>query len=250
MRLNKFLFLATLSILLLTGCDQNIKIAVNNNQNLQTEWQEIDTGVQFKEIPVYSNNNTLNDVIIVFKFNPDQFNFSFKKSSTAMTVAEWQEKYDPLFICNGSYFLENNEPAGLLKINGNTAGKKLSAESVGELVINNQGKLNILENADIDKYDNVLQSYPLLQGISEDSGQLAPRTVVAKDEEGNILFIFTKKYYFSLYTLQNYLQDSDLNIDIALNLDGGPSTGYFFKGKEERSYPSQAVANVIMINKK
>jgi len=260
MRLNKLFFLCVFAVVLLTGCSQNISIANTNlaieiadHNDLQTAWLELETGVQFKEIPVYSSTNNVNDVITVFKFNPNEFAFSFQQSNTALTVNEWQEKYQPLFVSNGSYFLENNKPAGLLKIAGETSGKNLTAVSVGELVIDDQGKLDILENAEIDKYNNLLQSYPLLikpnseEGVKADSGQVAPRTVVAKDDGGNILFIFTKEYYFSLYTLQNYLRHSDLNINIALNLDGGPSTGYVFKGKEEKYSVSQPVANVILV---
>lgn len=258
MRLNKIFILFVFVVFFLTGCSQNISIAntnlaiefATNNTRLQNEWLDLDTGVQFKEIPVYANNNALSDVITVFKFNPNKFTFSFQQANPALTVNEWQDKYQPLFVCNGSYFLENNQPAGLLKIAGETFGSNLTSESVGELVINDQGKLDILENADINKYNNILQSYPLLSGIKEDSGQVAPRTVVAKDNKGNILFIFTKEYYFSLYKLQNYLKNSDLNIEIALNLDGGPSTGYNYSGLTKKSSPSQPVANVIMVNKK
>ena len=51
------------------------------------------------------------------------------------------------------------------------------------------------------------------------------RTIVAQDREGNILLIFTKGNYFTLHEMMNYLLMSNLNIDAALNLDGGPSTG-------------------------
>ena len=53
----------------------------------------------------------------------------------------------------------------------------------------------------------------------------ARRTVIAQDRQGRILFIVTPQGYFSLHQLSAYLTASELDLDIAINLDGGGSTG-------------------------
>lgn len=253
-------------ILLITiGCQQNFNIAntniaietsLNTSQNYQTEWQELKTGLNFKEMPVYSSTNKtiVNDVIAVFKFQPDKFNFVLKQQTEEpLSVFDWQKKYQPLFVCNGGYFLENNKAAELLKIDGEHFGTNLNSDSVGEFVINDNGQADILVNADQKKYNNILQSYPLLirpdnqTAIKDDSGQAATRTVIAVDQDNNILFIFTKNYYFSLYQLQNYLHTSDLNIKTALNLDGGPSSSYYYAGENNKISSGAEIPNVIMV---
>jgi len=258
-------YLLLLIILILVGCQQSISIGNNNisvetvantNRVYQEAWQELQAGLNFKEIPVYSSTDKtkINDLIMVFKFQPDKFKFALQQQVTEpLSVSAWQEKFQALFVCNGGYFLENNQPAELLKINGEKFGTNLTSASVGELVINDHGLLDIQANADITNEQNILQSYPLLispdkkENIASDSGQVAPRTIVAKDNAGNILFIFTKNYYFSLYTLQNYLKKSDLNLAIALNLDGGPSSGYSLNTTPPMVSDSAEVPNVVMV---
>jgi uncharacterized protein YigE (DUF2233 family) len=76
-----------------------------------------------------------------------------------------------------------------------------------------------------------LQSFPVLvkpggqPGFLEEDGLTSRRTVIAQDRDGRILFILAPWGSFTLYQLSAYLAASDLELDIALNLDGGTSTG-------------------------
>ena len=58
-----------------------------------------------------------------------------------------------------------------------------------------------------------------------DQGNPARRTVIAQDNEGYILIVVTPRGYLSLHELAVFLANSDLEVDVALNLDGGSSTG-------------------------
>lgn len=259
------------SILLLTGCVQNLEIAntnveitasTNTTRAYQEDWLKLADGLNFRETPLYTESSSTNqpillDVVTVFKFNPKKYNFSIQQDTTTpITVSEWQENADAFFVSNGGYFLEDNSAAGLLKIDGEQFGKNLTANSVGEFIINNNNQPNIKINSDIEDIDNLIQSYPLLvrsdgvESIEEDSGQTAPRTVIAKDSDGSFLFIFTQSYHFSLYKLQNWLAESDLDLTIALNLDGGPSSGYYLYNDIKKISESSEVPNVIIVEKK
>jgi uncharacterized protein YigE (DUF2233 family) len=76
-----------------------------------------------------------------------------------------------------------------------------------------------------------LQSFPLLvkpggeMGFLEEDGIRGRRTVVALDGNGRLLFIMAASGSFTLHELSRYLVESDLELDVALNLDGGTSTG-------------------------
>jgi hypothetical protein len=76
-----------------------------------------------------------------------------------------------------------------------------------------------------------VQSFPLLVkpgglvGFPDEDGLVNRRTVVAQDRQGRILFLVAPRGYFTLHQLSVFLVASDLELDIALNLDGGTSTG-------------------------
>ena len=55
--------------------------------------------------------------------------------------------------------------------------------------------------------------------------RVARRTVVAVDRSGNVLFIVTSGSAFTLGGMAIWLANSDLDIDTALNFDGGSSSG-------------------------
>jgi uncharacterized protein YigE (DUF2233 family) len=80
-----------------------------------------------------------------------------------------------------------------------------------------------------------MQSFPMLVfagGLPapiEEDGQRARRTAVAFDRAGQVLLIVSPTSGFTLRGFADWLSRSDLDIDRALNLDGGSSTSLFLK---------------------
>jgi uncharacterized protein YigE (DUF2233 family) len=84
----------------------------------------------------------------------------------------------------------------------------------------------------LERFDQVVQGFPMLVV----SGQVAPgfepdvskvsarRTVLAMDRQGRVLFIVTPFSSVRLADLASWLGVSGLDIDSALNMDGGNST--------------------------
>lgn len=69
----------------------------------------------------------------------------------------------------------------------------------------------------------------------------ARRTVIAQDNDGRILIIVAPQGYFTLHQISAYLTESDLNLDIALNLDGGGSTGILVAN------PREVIASKVLL---
>jgi hypothetical protein len=65
-----------------------------------------------------------------------------------------------------------------------------------------------------------------------DDGSPARRTVVAQDRQGHVLIVVAPRGYLSLYELARFLAASDLELDVALNLDGGASTGLWLQTED------------------
>jgi len=65
-----------------------------------------------------------------------------------------------------------------------------------------------------------------------DDGTPARRTVVGQDSEGNLLFVLAPRGTMSLHELAVLLSEQGLGLDVALNLDGGRSSGMWLRGTE------------------
>ena len=53
------------------------------------------------------------------------------------------------------------------------------------------------------------------------------------DRQGRLLFIVSPSQAFTLNELADLLQNSDLSLQTALNLDGGSSTGIYLRGDNQ-----------------
>src|SRR6185436_7036784 len=85
-----------------------------------------------------------------------------------------------------------------------------------------------------------MQSFPMLvfpgsaSAEINDNGARARRSAVAMDRAGHLLLIASPTSEFTLRDFAIWLSHSDLEIDRALNLDGGSSTGLFVGAGDAR----------------
>ena len=198
-----------------------------------SEWEDLSKGFSIREY-------LYNDVIFkIVRIDPEHFTFSIKQDiNNPLTVREWHESGDDILTINGGYFKEDYTPSGGVIIGDTTSGT-LTHTGIngytGMIIIKDQEiTLQYLpdkEYIESDETDFGLQSFPTIilpggkSGVESDSGKKAYRSVIAQDTQGNIIFGINKQGQISLYEMMNFLQESDLSIDMALNLDGGPSTG-------------------------
>lgn len=100
-----------------------------------------------------------------------------------------------------------------------------------------------------------LQSFPVLvrpggqlgYGPERESGARARRTVIAQDVQGRILLMVAPLGHFTLHELSAYLTTLDLNLDLAVNLDGGGSTGILVANPRELIAPTRPIPFVILV---
>lgn len=141
-------------------------------------------------------------------------------------------------IVNGGYFDPEFLPVGLCKTNGKILTDQPAPKLSGYVVINDQGAIDLLwkQREQAKQFPTVLQSGPYLVdpggkiGIRTKSGKTAARTVLAIDSDDNLLIMITNQV--ELYQLSRILVRNFPEIDRALNLDGGPSTGLLFQKTE------------------
>jgi uncharacterized protein YigE (DUF2233 family) len=152
-------------------------------------------------------------------------------------LRSWFADERPLAAINGGFFREDFQTTALLVSDGATSGASyegfggmLSVAPGGEIAI------RALRDQPFDPDEalaQAMQSFPMLvfpggtPAPIEEDGQRARRSAAAIDRSGHLLLLACPTSGFTLRGLAEWLSASDLEIDRALNLDGGSSTGLF-----------------------
>jgi exopolysaccharide biosynthesis protein len=204
----------------------------------KTGWQQVDQAMELRTTRL-SVGSTSGYVTIV-RFDPNAYRISVKYDvANAGLLKEWFNALKPLAVINGGYFDEQGRATALVVFDGIRRGESYNGFG-GMVVINEQGQFELrsLRQQPYDVNENLqqaMQSAPMLIQPGGEVSQLDPdrdrsrRTVIARDTEGRILLLVSDMPIFTLPELAQALKASDLQIDAALNLDGGRSTGLFLK---------------------
>ena len=150
-------------------------------------------------------------------------------------VSEWFDSDKTLLVINGGYFDPQKQALGLLISNGQVFGQSYRGFG-GMFAVNGNGvkiRWNIAQPyVDGEGLTDAVQNFPMLvipggapNMQIDDNQQFAPRTAVGQDRSGRIVFVVSPGSMFTLTGLGQWLAASDLDLDAALNLDGGSSSG-------------------------
>jgi hypothetical protein len=215
-------------------------------------WQTLHKGFEKRVLKLFdpaanTENPQLVEQIYIVRLEPKFFTFNLAYHAQPQSLEAWQAETDALIVVNGGFFREEGDqfiPTGLTIVDGMVIGSSYGSFA-GMLAITSKGPdLRWLAQQPYDpneKLISALQSFPILVkpggGIGfpaqNEDNQKARRTVIAQDQKGRILFILAPQGYFTLHQLSAYLAASDLNLDIAMNLDGGPSSGLLLSDPPE-----------------
>jgi uncharacterized protein YigE (DUF2233 family) len=165
-------------------------------------------------------------------------------------VSAWAAAENALLTVNAGYFTEERQITGLTIAAGERFGTSYG-DFAGMFAVPPTGAPEVrwLRERPYDPAEPLraaVQSFPLLVKpggvlgfpVDADAGQVARRTVVAQDRQDRLLFLVASHGYFSLHELATWLVTSDLEIDVALNLDGGKSSGLWLRGEAEAQVDS------------
>jgi hypothetical protein len=215
-----------------------------------TGWQLLEPGVELRRIDFVVDAGRPTERFWIVRLDTAQVRFRVRYDrASPRTVSAWGTEFEPLLVVNGGFFApeeEGNETIGLLVADGQRWGTPL-ADYAGMFAVTAAGDVSVrwLRQRPYDAGEQLteaVQSFPVLvkpggvMGFPAEAGDGMParRTVVAQDRDGNILLIVARRGHLSLHELAVFLASSDLAIDIALNLDGGGSTGMWLAGGDAR----------------
>lgn len=169
---------------------------------------------------------------------------TFKSTS----LESLETKFRPIAIVNGAYFQENFLPTGLLKIDNKVISNLNKVGSSGILALN-KSDVNIFHKKELDKYKDLyselVQNGPLLvenngkMGIYKDDQEYSARTVIGINKDNKtIIVVADHDASPSLWEISALLvkkeSDGGFNCKIAINMDGGSSTGFRLNLPNER----------------
>lgn len=227
----------------------------------ETGWSLIQPGLERRLLDIYDAQNQQVESLNIWRLDQDYFRLDVAFSETPRSLESWQAVTNAAIVLNGGYYSIDNEryfPDGLMIVDGQVSGRSFAGFG-GMLAIKESGtELRWLVERPYEpgeQFQAVLQSFPILV---KPGGQLgfpagrenhvsARRTVIAQDEAGRMLLMVAPSGYFTLHQLSLYLTESDLDLDIAVNLDGGGSAGILVANPREVIAPGRPLPFVILV---
>jgi len=251
------IFLAALASLLLLagGCNLNTSTTPTSlpvatpAPAAASGWELVAPGIEARSIRIEEPYADRSFSLIAARIDPAQVIFRVHYQPREwQTLPQWQSSLnDPLLVVNGSFFTEFGEAVGFVVADGQRHGSTLRGYGGMFQVIKDDVRVRSLvaEPFQGDAYNQVVQGYPMLiepGGFVASTGDgfdvPARRTMIAQDRQGRILLMVTPLGQLTLRNAQQWLLNSGLDIHVAVNLDGGKSTGLYLGGDDGSFYPS------------
>lgn len=227
---------------------------------LEPGWTLLRPGLEKRVYPIYNDANQQVESLHTWRLDQSYVRMDIAYEAKPKSLESWQRDTNALMVVNGGFYSVENEryfPDGLTVVDGQAFGHGFNGG--GMLTINeSRAELRWLAQEPynpLEPLQAALQSFPILVtpggglgfGAERESNVTARRTVIGQDKAGRILFMVAPQGYFTLHQLSVYLTESDLNLDIAVNLDGGGSTGIIVADPYEIIPPNRPLPFVIQV---
>ncbi|MGH2511003.1 MAG: phosphodiester glycosidase family protein [Ktedonobacteraceae bacterium] len=201
-------------------------------------WSTTAPGVEMRQETWQSpDGDGSSDLVTIVRFDLHHVTLSVAyQPNQPLSMQAWVQKEQPAALINGGYFDGLDHATALVISNGQSFGTSYQGFG-GMLAVDAQGhvQLRSLHEQPYDSSENLMQATQcapmlLLNGQRtqfDADNKVSPRSVVALDKQGRLLFIASPGTAFTLNELADLLAQSDLSLVTALNLDGGSSTGLY-----------------------
>jgi exopolysaccharide biosynthesis protein len=205
---------------------------------VDTGWEQIDTAMEYRRATLSAG--PVSAQVSMVRLDPAAYRVRVAyDSANPGRVSQWGEAVQPLAMINGGYFDEEKKATALVIFDGIPRGT--SYEGFGGMVVinaNGEFELRSLRQQPYDPQEQLQQAMQSAPMLIQPGGTLSEldadqdrsrRTVVARDTSGRILLIVCDSLSFTLREMGTALKESDLELDAALNLDGGRSSGLYVR---------------------
>jgi uncharacterized protein YigE (DUF2233 family) len=239
-RSRRALAAACLLVMVMLGCNlsrvtDRVTLPPPATPSPVSDWQMIAQGIERRDTILRLSEGREARAALV-RIDPATVTFRVHYSpDDPRSINEWRDVLSgAAVIVNGSFFDEDRRALGLLASDGQHFGQSFAGFGGMFQVTETGPRVRSLvgEPYQGESLIQAVQAFPMLieaGGVlaSQDEGftQRNRRTAIAQDWQGHIIIAVIAQDRVSLADLQGWLFTSDLNVYIALGLDGGKSTG-------------------------
>ena len=224
-------------------------------------WSLLQPGLERRVMRIYNDQNQHVESLYIWRLDQNYFRMDVTYAERPKSLEAWQKETNAALVLNGGYFSVEDEryfPDGLTIVNGEAFGSSFDGFGGMLAIDQSRAELRWLVQKPYNSSEALqaaLQSFPILVQPGGELGfpaerenhARARRTVIAQDKEDRILLLVAPEGYFTLHQLSVYLTGSDLQLDIAVNLDGGGSTGILVANPREIISPKTLLPFVILV---
>jgi uncharacterized protein YigE (DUF2233 family) len=205
---------------------------------IDANWNQLSAGINWRTITFRAPSSGQVASVLVVRIDPRYARFKvYYQAGAVRNIQQWQSVLPgAVVIVNANFHDPQNRPLGLVASDGILSGANIPRNDTGVF----QVKDNIpkVRSFYLEPYVNTELFQQVIQGLPMliVSGRVAPafnpdisaapdfRTVMAQDIYGRILIIVTRYTPVTLLDMARFLGVSGLEINTALNMDGGSST--------------------------
>ena len=229
-------------------------------------WQTIRPGLEIRERALVNNlDGNVVERLTIFRLDPNQFRFDVGYSpGSPRSLDGWLLDSDALVVMNAGYFTAENVATGLTVSQGQPSGSSY-APFAGMVAIGGTEPssaidvrwLNQTPYNPAEQLWGAFQSFPVLVHsggtaafpAGSDNGDRSRRSVIGQDKSGNLILLTAGRGGLTLSEFSEWLALSDLDLEIAVNLDGGTSTGMLLNhpDKQIRILPFVPLPTVLLV---
>ncbi len=229
----------------------------NADQPSDTGWLDAGPGVELRQLRQGTSDTPI--AITLVRLDPQRVYFQVGYNPEQPDFLEvWCSKTGALAGINGGFFDADYRSTALV-ISGGVATGESYQNRGGMFAVDQAGGVSLRYLAE-QPYDpneplsEAMQGWPMLikpggsLTYTHNDTELARRSAIALDRSGRVLLIVVPTSSFTLRGLADWLLASDLEIDAALNLDGGSSTGLCLHsgGRNEQIKAFVALPQVLL----
>jgi exopolysaccharide biosynthesis protein len=231
----------------LTACDGlptiSIGLAAQTPTPTTNTWKQAIPGVEVRN-EIWKSSDGASDTVSIVRFNLQYVKLSVAyQPDQPLSMEDWMQKEHATALINGGYFDGQDNATALVISNGQAFGTSYDGFG-GMLDVDAKGHVQVrsLHEQPYTPSEGLTQATQctpmlLLNGKRTQfnaDNKASPRSVVAMDKQGRLLFIVSPGAEFTLDDLAALLAKSDLELVNALNLDGGSSTGLYLNAGSQK----------------
>jgi exopolysaccharide biosynthesis protein len=247
----------------LTACDGlptiSIGLAAQTPTPTINTWNQAAPGVEVRS-EIWKSSEGTSDTVSIVRFNLQYVTLSVAyQPDQPLSMEDWMRKEQATALINGGYFDGQDNATALVISNGQAFGTSYDGFG-GMLDVDAHGHVQVrsLREQPYTPSEGLTQATQctpmlLLNGKRTQftaDNKASPRSVVAMDKQGRLLFIVSPGVDFTLDDMATLLAKSDLGLVNALNLDGGSSTGlYLNAGSQKITIDSYVNLPIVVVVK-